>query len=595
MRHAIKTFGVRLGEVNLLGFGFARFVGYAVVSIAVAICCICANRIVLLSISLGEPAASMATRVSLFGSDGFIMGVLLFLLFFVSLIAADIHLRSVGDDRPTTNTSRMSVRRAIVAVSLIMIIAWVPYAFILYPGVYYDDTVFQLAQLFGTENLDVYTGAPNPDVPKLTDHHPVFTTLIYGFFSYLGKACFGAEYTGLFLLCIIQALCIIFALSGAIVYANRTLCISRKVTVLLVLLTALNPLIAIYSFSVVKDSLFVAPFVVFSTLYVELMRTRGGLLEQRSAIVLLVLASIGMVLFKKVSIYLVLICVILAVVRCRHGRAALIGTGVLNALMVFVFIPMFVFPAIGAAAGSYREMMSVPFQQTALFVRECSPSYEEGGLSDAEIKVIDDMLGISSLSERYYLTTADYVKNPAPLSGSRLSYAKVYFEEGIRRPFLYAKAWFALNAGFFASNDIFYPRIASVHYKYLDEASAANSMAFYPETTPDIKDEQNVMAFVAAIANIPGIGLLMTKALWAFVLPAFVVTITLSRRRWALWSLAPYIVFVLFLYLGPLSTDYNSGRYVLPLVCLLPIVLGCVFGQYNSFAECQCDDLRSSC
>ena len=594
MKHANRVSGWQ-GITNSFHIGIARLAAYVVISAVSAICCVCANHIVLLSVSLGEPAASLATRVLPFDSDGFIMGAVLSLLFFVFIIAADMHLRSMGANQSTAGVSRSSVRKAIATVSLVFVIAWIPYAFLLYPGVYYDDTVFQLAQLFGAENLDVYAGAPNPEAPKLTDHHPVLTTLIFGFFANLGKKCFGAEYAGLFLLCIIQALCIILALSGAIVYAHRTLHLSRKATVFIVLLTALNPLIAIYSFSVVKDSLFVAPFVVFSILYVELMRTKGKMLEKRSAIVLLVVASVAMVLFKKISIYLVLVCVIIAVVRCQHGRAILIGSGVLNALIVFVLIPVVVFPAIGAAAGSYRETLSVPFQQTALVVRECSPSYQEGGLSDAEIKVIDDMLDISSLPDRYYLTTADYVKNLAPLSGSRLSYAKVYFEEGVRYPFAYAKAWFALNAGFFATNDIFYPRIASVHYKYLDEASAKNGLTFYPETAPGIEDEQNVMSVIETIANVPVLGLLMTKALWAFIIPVLVVTIAVSRRRGIIWLVVPYIIFVLFLFLGPLSTDYNSGRYVFPLICLLPLVVGCVFGRNSESAKDQRKGQQLSC
>lgn len=595
MKHAKRVCSGWQNKNNSFHIGFTRLAGYAVISIVLAICCVSANHIVLLSVSLGEPASSLATRVLPFGNNGFILGTALSLLFFASIIATDTYLHSGGAAQPIASASRLSTRKAIVAVSLVFIVAWIPYAVLLYPGVYYDDTVFQLAQLFGTENLDVYSGAPNPEAPKLTDHHPVFSTLIYGFFASLGKACFGAEYTGLFLLCIIQALCIILALSSSIVYANRTLCFSRKATVFIVLLTALNPLIPIYAFSVVKDSLFVAPFIVFSTLYVELIRSKGEMLSKKSAVTLLILASVGMVLLKKISIYLVLVCVIIAVVRCRRGRAMLISVGALNALIVFVLIPSVVFPAIGAAAGSYREMMSVPFQQTALFVRECSPSYQDGGMTDAEIKVIDDMLDISSLPDRYYLTTADYVKNLAPLSGSRLSYAKVYLEEGMQRPFLYAKAWFALNAGFFASNDIFYPRIAPVHYIYLDEISAKNSLVFYSEAAPDIDEERNVMSAIETIANIPGVGLLMTKALWAFVIPVFVVAVAVSRRRRIIWMLAPFIVFVLFLYLGPLSTDYNSGRYVFPLICLAPIVFGCVFGQCSDSDKYQRDGFQPFC
>lgn len=560
--------------------GGCRLACYAVAALAVAACCVVANQIVCESVALGEPAASRDLRSMVLDGESLAYGAVLAIGLFAILVLADVYSRRKPNGSEKTLFARFSFCKAVVVVACVLFAAWIPYAIALYPGVCYDDTAFQLAQFFGEDHLNVYSGAPDPGAAKITDHHPVATTMLYALFSQMGSVLLGAEHRGLFLLCVLQAICLAVSLGWAVVYANRTLRMPRGCAAVLVAVLALNPLMGMYAYSIVKDSLFAPLLAAYAVMYAETMRTRGTYLTRPARALAFALLCIGMALVKKVAVYLVVICMLAACIRCRRGRIASACAGLSSALVVFVLMPIVVFPLVGAASGSYKEMLAVPFAQTALVARDCPED-----MRDDEASVVDAMLDMSTLGNRYYLTSADYVKNPAPLAASRLDYARVYIAQGLRHPGLYARAWFALNSGFMATEDVFYPRIASVRYGVLEEIAADQGRSFYAESAPGRAEEQTILKAVDFVAGIPVVGLMSTKALWAFILPVLVLVFMLARRRDALWAFIPFLLFAALLYLGPLSTDYNSGRYVFPLVCLAPIAVGLVLSARSAFEK----------
>lgn len=460
---------------------------------------------------------------------------------------------------------------AIVITSLVLILAWSPILIALYPGIMYHDTAFQLAQFFGNVPLDVYTGSENAHVPKITDHHPVMTTLIFGLFAWLGEVG-GEAYNGLFVFGLIQSLALAMSLACAIVYVHRRLSLDRTSALILIVFCAVFPLFPIYGISFSKDVIFAPLFIIFSLVFAEIVRTRGECLSNRSLVFVLIFVSLGISMTKKVGLYIVAFCMIVIFLRCRDRRVVAVANGAFAFAFVFVVIPYGVFPLIDAGPGSSKEMLSVPYEQTALYVKE-----HPDDISSDEQAILDKVLTYDTLAERFHPETADYVKNFAPENESFFDYLTVYLKQGIRQPLTYIRAFLSLEAGFVGTEDAYAPLLKSASNDALEELDIDHTLDIYPDAVTDRSNAAlSVEGVIKAASQLPLIGLLFEKSLYAFILPIVACSIMALRAARCIVLISPYLIFTALLYISPISTGVNAGRYVFPLVCLVPLVAGAV-------------------
>ena len=499
-----------------------------------------------------------------FGGNTLVFALLVAMVVYVLFCLADGYAMR-GSKSAQTGELVRSVLGSTPKLMFLMLLAWLPVIIVLYPGVVYHDTEFQLIQFFGSESLDVYSGAPNPDVPKITDHHPILTTLAFSFFAWIGTFL-GGGYNGLFLFVILQSFLLAASLSFMVRFLYATLQVNARLCIVGFLFCALFPLFPIYASSISKDAIFAPFFVLLSTLFCWIMFSRGRVLHDKRIVVLLAVASLGFVLTKKLGIYVLLICLAAALFYCREKRTTLVASAAVSALTVFVVVPVVVFPLVGGGPGSSREMFSVPFAQTALYVKD----YPQD-VTESEHEIINEILGFDSLADRYAPETADFVKGSANIEGRVLDYVKVYLAEGLRHPLTYLRAFMALEAGFVGTMDGFSPLTVSVAIVGLDT-----------EPLPEIYYKPSLTQWPAyylgealsLAPSVPVLGMLFSKSIYSFLAPCFVVLILLFHDRRRLLQVLPYLVFTALLFLSPISTEYNSGRYVFPLVCTFPLLLG---------------------
>ena len=72
-----------------------------------------------------------------------------------------------------------------ISITIILLIAWLPFIILTFPGVISWDAVTQIYQLLGRYQ-SVHINIINPSV-TLNNHHPIITTLIYNLFINIGK------------------------------------------------------------------------------------------------------------------------------------------------------------------------------------------------------------------------------------------------------------------------------------------------------------------------------------------------------------------------------------------------------------------------
>lgn len=507
---------------------------------------------------------------------GIVLGLVLFSMMCV-LRKWDIS-RSAHADISSASLKRLTFRRVAI-YSLVIFAFWLPCIVLMYPGIVWADTATQLYQFFGYEKIDLYTGGlASDDLPKISDHHPLFTTLIFSFFVWVGGSLFGSSSVGLFLFVLIQALLAAFSFGLLLGYLRSKLGLPSWVAVAGTCFFGLFPMFPIVFSSVAKDTLFVPFFTLFSILYCEAIKTRGASLADKRFACALIIVSILMVLCKKLGLYILAVCVLIMLFVMKERRIVPVVDLISCFLAVNVIVPVFLYPAFDAGAGSSKEMFSVPFQQTALYFRDHADD-----VSEYEYQVVDKVLVADSLPSRYFSYTADFVKNPAPgVDGNAFEYLKVYLSEGLRHPGTYARAFAGLEAGFVSTSYTMACQFDSVEYDYFKYGGMPD---VYQRPAAFYSLAEGIEYSYLILSSIPVLNIALSQGLYVFILPATLLAALLARHKIRIAMLAPFFVSALFLFLSPISTGVQATRYVLPLLCLIPLLLGLSFCTTSELAD----------
>ena len=153
----------------------------------------------------------------------------------------------------------------IVKLGAIIYACWSPLLVLLFPGVIWWDTRQQLLQ---------YNGLPNAlSDGVITDHHPVFDTYLYGWFTDLGRAL-GSVDAGVYTFCLVQAFLTACALACCLVLVRR-MGGGRGVCLALLAFLCLYWHLPIYASAMAKDATFL-PFSYCSRLLPLRSCVRGG-------------------------------------------------------------------------------------------------------------------------------------------------------------------------------------------------------------------------------------------------------------------------------------------------------------------------------
>lgn len=442
----------------------------------------------------------------------------------------------------------------------VIVLAWGGWFALHYPGQVDSDTVTQLFEWLG--------------VTARTDHHPWFDTVVFGGFWSLGHGL-GSYNLGLFLYNAVQLLVTAAAMSAGLVYLGR--CgLSRRARIVLTGVVALVPIFPSAATSMSKDSFAVIFFILFLLVFIELVRTRVLLLRRGWLLAGFVADSVVLILAKRTNIYLVVLAlVVLLVLAARGARVRLIGAGLATLFLTNVLWSMVLLPAWGIGHATSQDMFTIPVQQTARTVVE-----HGSALPPAERASIDRMLRYRGLAAAYDPRRSDPVKGriPEPLPGATVrSYGRTWFAEGMRYPATY------LAATYNNTYDYFYPGPplpsgGSINTrKYLDfwqsRAEPGTSRARITSVADEIHSSAKLTGVRAGIDRfagtggtmneLPGVGLLTSKALYCSWIPLMALGYAVGRRRWFLVVAAvPIWVNLLFLVAGPIAL----GRYIYPML-----------------------------
>lgn len=429
----------------------------------------------------------------------------------------------------------------------------IPYLLLYAPGLNIYDTHDQILQFFGFPS---YIG----DGSALSDHHPVFLTLVYGGFMKLGLLLGDANIGQL-----LYSLLSMAALAACWAYALVTLReagLARGAVIGLALFVALYPVLALYAFNMCKD-VSVEPFVLlYGTMMFRLYVSRGRAAQSRRFCAGLFAVALMMMLTRKPAMYALCFAALFLLLGYPGVRARL-AAALLGAAAVFaVLYNGLLLPALGVIPGETREMLSVPFQQTA----RCLLA-DPDDVTESEMRAVSAVLDVENGVPNYDPRLADPVKDTSSpdLSGKLGPYMKAWLSMGMRHPGVYLDAWLNMIYGYF------YPSDSNTIVCLTLNSPDAGGVAL--RQSPALSDARlelhNRIYFT--LRRIPGVGWLfyVDSVVWVFLLLLAALVL-----RDGLRAAVPYMFFFGTLGICLLSPKSGEIRYLMPILYILPVMLG---------------------
>lgn len=459
-------------------------------------------------------------------------------------------------------------RRQTLKAIAVMAVCWLPYYMLALPGEIWYDTVQQVMMWKGLSN-PITSGA-------WSDHHPVLDTLIFGVFYQLG-AWLGHPAVGVAL----YTTCIAIAAIVVFVYTVRYLAksaVSKRAYLGAYLFFCVFPFIPIFSMAMVKDAVFLPMFMLFSVQCMEVARTKGACLKSRRTLALFIILALLVSLTKKTGVYSVAFACILLVfiVSGDRARVKLLGAAVASGLVIFVLLPVVLFPACHIIPGGKQEIIAIPMQQSALLLREHGSE-----LPKDEQDILTGMLEPNA-AENYEWWAVDKIKGThwtQQRENLLKPFLRVWAKDAVIYPQTYAKAYFMLEQGWIALPNSTVNENLQSSYLYTRTAPGKNADVAGLPQSKYTRLYDGIDQFVIWLGNQFFMQPWLSRAFWATWLPFMQLYETVRRLRakelswtYAAW-LVPMLVSVPFLWISGGSVTYEGLRYLMPMLGIAPI--GC--------------------
>lgn len=455
-------------------------------------------------------------------------------------------------------------RHCLLVSAAVIALCWLPYLIIYFPGTLTWDGARSMNQFI--------TDAP------LENHHPVLMNLLYAGLMTLGRTLY-SDNLGLLLIVLLQyAACVAaFSLSVRQLVSMKA---PRWLVIASLAFFALYPGWGLFAQTAIKDTLFFAVFCLFA---LSLLRLMASARPTPSAWAWAAAAGLALCFTRNNGVYIVLPSLLALAALFGLGRAfprragrrrARTALGVAVACAAAYLLAMnMAWPALGVNTKENKEMLSVPFQQTARVLLE-----HPGDVTDAERDAIAAVLPYDELADLYLPDLADPVKESLKdesgnLEGeARDAYFRAWLSMGLRHPATYLRATLANTYAYFYPWAIVGPDVDRPLWYVWMQGEPINKTFKVHNLTPD-ELRRPVTKFFDAQLSIPVLSAIYSPALYVWAFLILVAYAAHRGNRRALVLAVPLAMLLLTVLAGPLN---GQLRYALPIACALPLLAGCL-------------------
>jgi hypothetical protein len=474
----------------------------------------------------------------------------------------------------------LTVRSVLITAALIFAF-WIPVMIVMYPCATNHDFINQVYQ-YQASAPTWYTTQGIAIDAEFIDHHPVFDTLVFGWFISVGDAL-ESQNVGMFLFTLLQSFLTALCLGASVCYLER-LDIPKCVRIGALAFAVFFPYYAPYACNAVKDMLYVLAFTPFCLLYLEAFRTKGEAMKRPGFLVALVLSMGFCILTKKLGIYVCLASMLVMILALRGVRMRALIVPVVSVLVFSLAFPAVVYPAIGGVApGGKQESLCFALQQTTTLLVK-----DPDAISDEDMAVIERVLDTEAAVESYKPALADGAKNRFRTDSTDedvRAYLEVWARQGLQNPKLYALSLAQCSGQMLipSKQAVYWVTISDDdHLRRWGDTFNETSEGYHMELTrpaPLLAAAKAMRSFfLQGIGSVPVLNLVTTQGLYGGWIPFACAAITFINRKRDCLALAPVMWTVATLLISPGSL----GRYV---VCLQFLIIPVVGWMLHSFGN----------
>lgn len=442
---------------------------------------------------------------------------------------------------------------------------WLPYVVISLPGAINFDYFNQLSQFFG-------------DRP-LTNHHPVLTTMVFGWLYELGHVLGGAR-VALVLTVAVQVVCLAAALAYAQLWFRR-MGVPRVARILALVFEALCPIYPLFARVLVKDTFSAVTVVLFATLLGARLWQEGrgeGPTKSTSA-PYLALCGILCSLTRANCVYLVAAGLVISLPYARRSSRRGLALSLAAVVVAYGAWTSLLLPALGVRPTDKALALTVPLQQTAAYQR-----YAPEDVADSEREAIQGVLKVDydQVGSLYDPATVDPIQSQTNADDPmRLSaYLDAWRAQGLRHPGIYLDAFLRGNVGYWyplmpydSIQDLDYSQnTVEYHYQWMKGIGYAFSgqLSDLANVHTGFESARAALGELTRVfAGMPVLGLLDQPAFYSWVCLLLGVWLLTRRGR----ALPVFVMAGMVFLVECASPLHASMRYALPMVALLPVLL----------------------
>ncbi len=467
-----------------------------------------------------------------------------------------------------------------IGVCMIML-GWLPWLIMNYPGSVAGDTIGQLGQFFSGE---------------VNAHHPPLSTFLIGGCVKLGEILIDRNF-GVFLYLLLQAVLgsVLFTYS---VYKMYELGISKMYCVAAMIFFVFTPLFGLYSQWLQKDMLYSEFVLMYVLLMVDILRENK--IDGKKTILLF---TVGMLvcLLRNNGIYVIVPTYIFLAIyfrgqqagrTCQHVHLTVVERAknsivwcrvfdlkrkrhirmiflAIATVILYLCITIGLYPILGIKNGSVREALSIPMQQTARYLRDHGSEVTEDERNALEGFCHE----YEKMPEIYDPTCADPVKDIVNVEiRNPVGYFKAWLKMGLKHPETYFDAFMNMNYGYLAPNEQNVEPDLSVSY---DQQLVDMGLRRMQKDTPVQIFSKIVFINVA----FPFLRYMTMPGLYTWIVIVSVALLIKYERKEAIGLLVPEIMTILVCLASPLC---NGLRYELPVVFVTPLMIAWTWYQVKA-------------
>lgn len=466
------------------------------------------------------------------------------------------YLSLAESDQPGT----FSKKRFLLSGTFIFV-CWLPYFLCFFPGTSNYDTGMQIAMFFHRPQWLTALSAVRGDNIYITNHHPYFTTVLFGSFAQIGVWLGNVAY-GIALYCLLQMALTAFVFAGAAYYV-RWLGLSERWRKALVLFSALFPLFPLAAICMLKDPLFSLCCLTFSVLLFEIVRSKGESLKRGWFCCALFANALLVTLTKNQGVYVLAVTAIIYLIVYRQYWLQLIAAFLIPVLFFqFIWLKVLL-PAWNVAPGGRQEVLGILFQQTARYV----VTYPDD-VTEEEADAIRAVIDYDHLAEKYNPTCSDSVKftfNQDATNEELSAYYQAWFQMFLRHPGSYIQATINDCYGFF-----YFSYFSDLAYYDFNNRVEQGDEIYVKTNDLALKAAPILQQIMTMLQSIPVVSLFFNISVYVWAVLLFFLQSIRQKQYAFILSGMPSILSVGILLISPLNGNF---RYVHPLLYAAPFLL----------------------